>query len=73
MSKKVVVISSSLRSGSNSEVLAQAFVQGAQAAGNIVEEISLKEKDLRFCTGFWLVKALPVAGCRMIAPRSMPN
>ena len=51
MNKKVVVISSSLRSGSNSEVLAQAFVQGAQAAGNIVEEISLKEKDLRFCTG----------------------
>ena len=51
MNKKVVVISSSLRLGSNSEVLAQAFVQGAQAAGNIVEEISLKEKDLRFCTG----------------------
>lgn len=33
MSKKVVVISTSLRANSNSEALAREFVKGAEAAG----------------------------------------
>ena len=32
--KKVIVISTSLRRGSNSDRLADKFVEGAQAAGN---------------------------------------
>lgn len=51
MSKKVVVVSTSLRTNSNSELLAKSFVEGAKEAGNEVEYISLKNKDIRFCIG----------------------
>lgn len=51
MSKKVVVLSTSLRSSSNSELLAKSFVEGARDTGNEVEYISLKNKDIRFCIG----------------------
>ena len=49
--KKVVVISTSLRAGSNSQVLAEQFVEGAKAAGNEVEFISLRGKEIKFCVG----------------------
>ena len=39
MSKKVVVISTSLRTNSNSEALAKEFVKGAEVAGHEVEYI----------------------------------
>ena len=51
MSKKVVVLSTSLRSNSNSELLAKSFVEGSKESGNEVEYISLKNKDIRFCIG----------------------
>lgn len=51
MSKKVLVISTSLRHNSNSDLLAQRFAQGAREAGHEVEQISLRGKDLRFCNG----------------------
>lgn len=51
MSKKVVVLSTSLRSNSNSELLAKSFTEGARDAGNDVEYISLKNKVIRFCIG----------------------
>ena len=38
MSKKVVVISTSLRANSNSEALAKEFVKGAEAAGHAEKE-----------------------------------
>ena len=49
--KKVLVISSSLRSRSNSEALADAFIRGAADAGNEVQKITLKDKEIRFCKG----------------------
>lgn len=49
--KNVLIISSSLRRGSNSEVLAEEFARGAADAGNKVELISLRNKDIRFCCG----------------------
>lgn len=49
--KNVLIISSSLRRGSNSEVLAEEFARGAADAGNKVELISLQDKDIRFCRG----------------------
>ncbi len=49
--KTVLVISSSLRANSNSEALADAFARGAADAGNRVEKVTLKEKDIRFCKG----------------------
>lgn len=51
MSKKVVVISTSLRGNSNSEQLARSFAKGAEDAGNSVEFISLKGKNIGFCIG----------------------
>ena len=51
MAKKVLVISTSIRSNSNSEKLAEAFADGAKAAGNEVELISLKNKTIAFCKG----------------------
>jgi len=51
MAKKLLVITASLRKGSNSDRLADAFAQGAQEAGNTVETIRLKGKDIRFCRG----------------------
>jgi hypothetical protein len=49
--KKVIVISTSLRRGSNSDMLADKFMEGAKAAGNDVEKISLVGKDIQFCKG----------------------
>ena len=42
--KKVIVISTSLRVGSNSDMLADKFIEGALAAGNEVEKITLSGK-----------------------------
>lgn len=49
--KKVVVISTSLRPGSNSHAMAEQFAEGAKSAGNEVELISLKWKEIKFCGG----------------------
>ena len=49
--KKVIVISTSLRAGSNSDMLANSFIEGATAAGHKVEKISLSGKEIRFCKG----------------------
>ena len=51
MAKKVLVISTSIRGNSNSEKLAEAFADGAKAAGNEVELVSLKDKTIAFCKG----------------------
>lgn len=49
--KNVLVISSSLRKNSNSEQLAVSFAEGAKSAGNEVEVISLRDKEIKFCIG----------------------
>ena len=46
--KKVVIVSTSLRPGSNSHAMAEQFAEGAKASGNQVELISLRGK---FCIG----------------------
>lgn len=51
MSKKVIVLSTSLRANSNSAALAERFAQGAKEAGNDVELVSLKGKSIGFCMG----------------------
>ena len=48
---KVLVISTSLRAGSNSDILTESLIKGARDAGHEVEHISLKGKDLKFCIG----------------------
>ena len=49
--KKVLIISSSLRANSNSEILADSFMKGAHEAGHEVEKISLIGVKLGFCIG----------------------
>ena len=49
--KKIIVISTSLRHGSNSDMLAEKFIEGAKAAGNEVEKVSLTDKNIQFCKG----------------------
>ena len=51
MSKKVLILSSSPLKGGNSETLTAAFAKGAQEAGNQVETIYLREKQVGFCKG----------------------
>ena len=51
MQKKVLILSASLRNGSNSHALAQQFAKGAQEAGHEVELISLAGKEIGFCRG----------------------
>lgn len=48
---KVMVISSSLRAGSNSELMAEAFAEGAKAAGHEVQLVKLKGKKINYCLG----------------------
>ncbi len=51
MNKKVLIISTSPRKNGNSEMLADAFLNGAKDAGNSVEKISLYDKTIGFCKG----------------------
>ena len=48
---KILVISTSLRAKSNSNILAGRLIEGAREAGHEVEQISLKGKNIRFCIG----------------------
>jgi hypothetical protein len=51
MSKKVLVISTSLRKNSNSDILADSFIKGAEDGGNSVEKVCLTDKKITFCKG----------------------
>ena len=51
MSKKVLILSTSLRKGSNSEALAKEFEKGAKEAGHDVEIVYMHDKTIYFCTG----------------------
>ena len=48
---KVLVITTSLRYRSNSDILAEKLVQGAVEAGHDVETVSLKGRTINFCKG----------------------
>ena len=48
---KVLVISTSLRAKSNSDILTEQLIAGAKDAGHEVEHISLKGKKIGFCIG----------------------
>ena len=51
MGKRVLIISTSLRGGSNSDILAKECEKGAMEAGHEVEYISLKGKEIKYCIG----------------------
>lgn len=49
--KKVLIVSTSLHGGSNSDILAKECEKGAKEAGHEVEYVSLKGKQIGFCIG----------------------
>ena len=49
--KRVVIISTSLRVRSNSDLLAEQFMKGAESAGHQVEKVELLGKQIAFCLG----------------------
>ena len=51
MSKKVLIIGTSLRKNSNSDALAKSFAEGARSAGNEGETVSLTGKNIAFRKG----------------------
>ncbi len=48
---RILVISTSLRANSNSDILAERLIAGARDAGHDVEHVSLKGRELNFCIG----------------------
>lgn len=51
MNKHVIILSSSPRKGGDSDRLCDELLRGAHEAGNQVEKIFLKDKDIHYCTG----------------------
>jgi len=47
----ILVITTSLRAKSNSDILAARLIEGAKDAGHNTECISLKGKDIKYCIG----------------------
>ena len=67
MSKKVLIISTSLRKNSNSDTLAKSFAEGASSAGNEVETVSLTGKNIAFCKGCLACQS--IGHCMTASPR----
>lgn len=55
--KKVIVISTSMRTGSNSDMLADRFIDGALQAGHEVEKISLIGKTYSSAADVWRARS----------------
>lgn len=56
MSKNILILSSSPRKGGNSELLCDQFMLGAKEAGNEVEKIFLRDKEINYCTACYACK-----------------
>ena len=63
---KVLVISTSLRAKSNSDILTEKLIEGAKASGHDVEHISLKGKISDSVSDVWPVKIHKNVSLRMM-------
>lgn len=64
--KKVIIISTSLRTGSNSDMLANQFIEGAKAAGHEVKRFHLQKRTSSFVKAVWLVRNWASVSSRMM-------
>ena len=62
-----------MRAGSNSQFLAEKFAEGAKAAGNEIEFISLRGKDIKFCMGCLACQKLGACIIKDDVPAIMEN
>jgi multimeric flavodoxin WrbA len=51
MSKSLLILSASHRNGSNSDLLCDQFMKGAESIGHYAEKILLKDRKINYCTG----------------------
>ncbi len=51
MAKKILVVHTSPRKGGNSQMLADAFIEGAESAGNEVKLINVGNANIKGCLG----------------------
>ena len=56
MSKKVLILSGSLRKGGNSDLLCDEFMRGASETGNQAEKISVTEKKIGYCSACYFCR-----------------
>ena len=56
MSKNVLILAGSPRNGGNSDILCDAFKQGAEEAGHKVEKIWLQGKKINYCLACYSCK-----------------
>ena len=54
MGKKVLILSSSPRKGGNSDILCDAFAEGARSAGHDVEQVRIADLKIGYCTGCYV-------------------
>lgn len=64
MSKNVLILSGSPRKSGNSDLLCDAFLEGAAEAGHRVEKIRVAEKRIGFCRGCYACKGTGVCAIR---------
>lgn len=56
MSKKVLILSGSLRKGGNSDLLCDEFMRGAEESSNQTEKIRVAEKNIGYCKACYACK-----------------
>ena len=49
MAKNVLILSASPRKGGNSDLLCDAFADGARASGNVVEKVRVADCEIGYC------------------------
>ena len=49
MSKRVLILMGSPRKNGNTQILCDAFARGAEEAGNVVEQVVIRDKDINGC------------------------
>lgn len=57
MSKEVLVLSASPRTGGNSDLLCDSFIQGAMEAGYQTEKVRIQQKNINSCLGCEVCKS----------------
>ena len=58
MSKKILILSGSPRKGGNSDLLCDAFLQGATEVGHDVEKVRVAERKIGYCSAcYYCVKS----------------